>query len=167
MKYNLERTSINHIPKLFKVVDWEPNTVNLDIGGGKYDTVTNFLQEKNVTNILIDPYSRTAKFNLKSIEQLQKQLVDTVTICNVLCVVKEKKIREEILLLAKEWIKPEGKVYISIYPGNGTGDGVCGKTNTWQNNKKLNEYLKEVQDVFPNAIIKNNYIFITKKGEQV
>ena len=43
-QYTSAKTSIKQVPAGFKIVDkhfgWQPNTFNLDIGGGKYDLMT-------------------------------------------------------------------------------------------------------------------------------
>ena len=49
-KYSSAKTSVKQVPAGFRIVDkyfgWQPNTVNLDIGGGKYDLMTEKLLEK-------------------------------------------------------------------------------------------------------------------------
>jgi hypothetical protein len=43
-EYTSAKSSIKQIPAGFKIVDkyfgWKPNTINFDIGGGKYDLFT-------------------------------------------------------------------------------------------------------------------------------
>jgi len=49
-EYTSAKSSIKQIPAGFKIVDkyfgWKPNTINFDIGGGKYDLFTEKLREK-------------------------------------------------------------------------------------------------------------------------
>ena len=66
-EYTSARSSIKQVPAGFKIVDkyfgWKPNTLNLDIGGGKYDLMTEALLKKNVTNLVYDPYNRSEHHN--------------------------------------------------------------------------------------------------------
>ena len=65
---------------------------------------------------------------LSSAKNTENHQSDTVTISNVLNVVKEKAARKEILLNAIDAIKPNGKVYITTYEGDGTGIGKVTKS---------------------------------------
>lgn len=52
------KTSINHIPSLFKKIKWVPFTRNLDLGGGKFLTATEYLDKVHkVTNLIYDPFN--------------------------------------------------------------------------------------------------------------
>jgi hypothetical protein len=106
-------TSIKQVPAGFKIVDkyfgWQSYTVNLDIGGGKYDLMTEKLLEKSVTNMIYDPYNRSQVHNSDIIHTvLRIKGVDTVTIFNVLNVIKERIIQSEVLCLAKSALKVGG-----------------------------------------------------------
>ena len=41
----------------------------LDYGGGKYDTVTEFLKEQHIHNHIYDPYNRSAEENDESLSK--------------------------------------------------------------------------------------------------
>ena len=65
-KITSKDTSINKnvYPAVFnRVKDWEEGTVNLDIGGGKYDTATDYLENFGVENLIYDPYNRDEEWN--------------------------------------------------------------------------------------------------------
>ena len=93
-EYTSAKTSLKQIPAGFKIVDkyftWYQGTVNLDIGGGKYDLMTEALKEKGVTNLVYDPYNRSMKHNADVVNTvLRIKGVETVTIFNVLNVIRE------------------------------------------------------------------------------
>ena len=59
VKHPSAKTSIKQVPAGFKIVEkyftWYQGTKNLDIGGGKYDLMTEELLKKGVTNLVFDP----------------------------------------------------------------------------------------------------------------
>ena len=103
-EYTSAKSSIKQIPAGFKIVDkyfgWKSNTVNLDIGGGKYDLMTEALKEKGVTNLVYDPFNRDLTHNMKILCTLEDSSVDTVTMFNVLNVIKEREIQINSHLLS-------------------------------------------------------------------
>jgi len=165
-KYTSARTCLKHMPVLYKRVAsmrlWKKNTTNLDIGGGKYDIVTEYLKGKGVSNLVYDPYNRTAMHNY-FVRCRAAKGVDTATLSCVLNVIKEKNSRAEALRMAWVHLKCGCYVFISVYPGNGTGKGRQTNGGTcWQNNRKIKGYLKEIRVFFPDAIIRNGIIVGTK-----
>ena len=164
MEYQLANSSLNHIPAIFKKIPWEVGQLNFDIGGGRFDQSTDFLFDKGVMNVIFDQYARSAEHNYRSMEYMEEVEADTATLSNVLCVVKEKSERLNLLSLAKDYLKPGGKLYVSIYAGDGSRQGRSTKSKTWQNNRPLRTYLKEIQSVFPDACLEKGYI-IAPKGD--
>ena len=165
-EYTSARTSIKQVPAGFKIVDkhfgWQENTVNLDIGGGKYDLMTEKLLEKGVTNLVYDPYNRSMVHNLKVINKISEISVDTVTIFNVLNVIKERMIQSEVLCLAKSALKTGGMLYVrSTYMNPAKRSGVT-KSGTFQHYKTQEEYLEIVKDIFPKAELKFGIIYVRK-----
>ena len=168
-EYTSARTSIKQVPAGFKIVDkhfgWQPNTINLDIGGGKYDLMTEKLLTKNVTNLVYDPYNRSMQHNGEVINTvLRVKGVDSVTIFNVLNVIKERMIQSEVLCLAKSALKDGGMLYVrSTYMNPAKRSGVT-KSGTFQHYKTPREYLEIVKDIFPKAELKFGIIYV-KKGD--
>jgi hypothetical protein len=165
-EYTSAKTSIKQVPAGFNIVDkyfgWQPNTVNLDIGGGKYDLMTEKLLEKSVTNLVYDPYNRSMVHNLKVVNRISEISVDTVTIFNVLNVIKERFIQSEVLYLAKSALKTGGYVFVrSTYKNPAKVSGVT-KSGTFQHYLTQKEYLEIVKEVFPNAELKYGLIYATK-----
>jgi hypothetical protein len=165
-EYTSAKTSIKHVPAGFKIVDkhfgWQPNTVNFDIGGGKYDLMTEKLLEKNVTNLIFDPYNRDIVHNLKIVNRIYNNDVDTVTIFNVLNVIKEYRIQLNMLKLARSALKKDGMVFVrSAYMNPNKASGVT-KSGTFQHYLTQKQYLEIVKKVFSNAELKYGIIFAKK-----
>jgi len=164
MQLDLAKSSLNHIPAIFRKIRWGEGQVNLDLGGGRFEKATNYLHSLGVNNIVLDKHARDRKDNFLAESYLDMYGCDSVTISNVLCVVRTKGERLNILYTALRYVKTGGAIYISIYAGDGSGKGRRTKSNTWQNNRPLKTYLKEIQEVFPNARLEKGYIFATAGG---
>lgn len=151
-------TSVNQIAGGFKKVNWVLHTVNLDVGGGKYEKATEYLlNEHDVTNLVYDPYNRSETHNKEVLKQAD-EAATTTTIFNVLNVIPEEKDRVKLIGLAKR--KNTKTIYISVYERDGNGIGVE-TSKGWQNNKKLRDYLPEVQKVYPDAEVQKGLIVIS------
>lgn len=161
-------TSINSskLPVLFtKVKNWITGTINLDLGGGKFDNAKEYLEARGVTSYIYDKYNRTAKQNEYAAEHTQDGQADTVTISNVLNVINTQEGRDEVLRNALDAVKPDGTVYITVYNGDKTGVGRVTKTTvvknpdgtqtsepaSWQENRLLDSYIPEVEKYFGNV----------------
>lgn len=168
-KYTSAKTSIKQVPAGFGIVDkhfgWQPGTINLDIGGGKYDLMTNALKEKGVRNLIYDPYNRSQEHNGNVIhEVLRLKGVHSATIFNVLNVIKERQRQIDVIKLAYEALKLGGIVFVrSTYMNPAKRSGVT-KSGTFQHYKTQKEYLEIVREVFPKAELKFGIIY-AKKGE--
>jgi hypothetical protein len=165
-EYLSARTSIKQIPAGFKIVDkyfgWQPGTINFDIGGGKYDLMTRKLKEKFVTNLIFDPYSRSTEHNNRVLSICRRFPIDTVTIFNVLNVIKEYEMQINVLNLALETLKEGGMVFVrSTYKNPAKASGMT-KSGTFQHYLTQNEYLEMVKTVFPDAELKHGLIFAKK-----
>lgn len=163
-EYTSAKSSIKQIPAGFNIIDkyfgWKPKTINLDIGGGKFNLMTEKLKEKGVTNLIFDPYNRTEGHNQNVLSICDIFPPETITIFNVLNVIKEFEIQINVLNLALEKIKNGGNIYIrSIYKNPNKKSGVT-KSGTFQHYKTHNEYLEIVKNVFPTANLKYGVIYV-------
>jgi ankyrin repeat protein/methyltransferase family protein len=152
------KTSVRQIPKPVKILinnnELQPRTINLDIGGGKFENMTLFLSKFGVTNYVYDPFNRSEEHNEMVLEKTKDGQSDSVTLFNVLNVIKEKENQIKVLEQAKNAIKDNGKVYIySNYYVKGEGAREIKGRNSFQQNYKLNDILSIVKDVFPNAYL--------------
>lgn len=165
-EFTSENTSINsgRLPAVFNMVSFEPGTVNLDYGGGKFDNVAEYLTQYDVINLVYDPYNRSAEHNKEVIGLIREHGgADTATCSNVLNVIKEPEVRLNVLQNIKKLVRPGGKVYITVYEGK--GNSAEGPTKSgYQLNKKTADYMEEVQQVFPDAKRKGKLITATNTG---
>ena len=165
-EYTSAKTSLKQVPAGFKIVDkyfgWKPNTINLDIGGGKYDLMTEALKEKGVENLVYDPYNRSVVHNLKIHNRIIEAGVETATIFNVLNVIKEHDIQLEVLYLANWALKDGGMLFVrSTYKNPAKQSGVT-KSGSFQHYLTQQDYLEMVKKVFPGAKLKYGIIFAHK-----
>ena len=140
------------------MVDFRPNTINLDYGGGKYDNATEYLAKKEVNNLIYDPYNRTEKHNNEVLTLIEESGgADTATCSNVLNVIKELEVRREILQHMRKLVKVGGDIYITVYEGSGDGnerETKCG----YQLNRKTEDYVAEIEKTFA---------FVDRKGKLI
>ena len=150
-----EKTSRNQIARGFKLVDWSDIPINFDIGGGKYDKATEWLGRHMVKNLVYDPYNRSNEFNEQSL--YHSQFAYSSTIFNVLNVIPELRERIELLRFAKR--ERTKYIFITVYEGDKTGIGKETRDG-FQHNKKLINYLPEIQYIYPQATIKKGMITV-------
>lgn len=144
------KTSIPQIAAVFKPstgIAWKSNTINLDLGGGRFDLGTQYLAKHGVTNLVFDPGNRSEDWNNRVLGMLDVEPADTVTISNVLNVIENASDRREVLRMADRYVRPGGHVYITVYEGDGKGVGRV-TPKGWQENRRTADYLPEVRDVF-------------------
>jgi len=165
-EYTSAKSSIKQIPAGFKIIDkyfgWKPNTVNFDIGGGKYNLFTEKLKEKNVTNLVFDPYNRTDEHNNSVLSIVRRFGVDSVTVFNVLNVIKEYEVQINVLNLALETLKSGGYVFVRSTYMNPKKVSSETKSGTFQHYLTMKDYLELVKIVFPNAELKYGIIYAMK-----
>lgn len=156
-----KNTSINKtkVPALFKRVDsW--GFSNLDLGGGKYDTATEYLLSKGCVNFIYDPYNRSEEENKLALMHNYA----TCTISNVLNVIQAPQDRENLLKLAYDHLQKGGKCFITVYEGNKSGVGSITKKDCWQENRLLSSYISEVEKYFTNVRISKGVIIAEKEA---
>lgn len=163
-EYKSANTSINStkVPAIFRKLPWSQagkylkrSYRNVDIGGGKYDTATEYLKPFGVKNMIFDPFNRDFNHNIRVILEVGYEPADSATLSNLLNVLKERSKRIEALKRAKRWAKV---TFITVYEGNKSGIGKATKRGCWQENRRLADYLSEVQEVFQNVEIRNGVI---------
>lgn len=163
-EFKSAKTSINanKVPAIFRKLPWakakldcQDRFINVDIGGGKYDTATEYLSKFGIENLIFDPYNRDFKHNLRVVMEVAVEPANTATISNVLNVIKEREKRLEILRTAKRWSRT---VFIKVHEGDKSGIGKQTKAGCWQENRRTTDYIAEVLEVFPDVSIKNGII---------
>ena len=157
-KFKSGNTSLHQIAAGFRKIDFAPGTVNLDLGGGKFDAGTRFLAGKNVENLVFDPVNRDAEHNRQIFETVKNGGVDTVTCNNVLNVIREPEARSNVILQAAKALKPGGTAYFTVYEGNGSGVGRQSQKDAWQENRRTADYLDEIRQHFADVTLKDKVI---------
>lgn len=162
-EYTSAATSQSQVAKGFGVLAkrglFKRGSVNLDLGGGRYDHGVRFLKGHGVTSHVLDPYNRSPEHNERVTKTVKERGgADTVTLFNVLNTIKEPEIHTEVLRSARGHLRPGGSLWIGVYEGDRSGVGRKTKSNSWQRNEKLRAYLPVVQKQFPRATIKHGLI---------
>lgn len=145
-KYSSANTSINKLGRLYKAVKGENLGKVLDFGAGKFLIGTEYLKEHGYD---------VASYEPSLGDTLPKGKFDTILISNVLNVIKEDEIIIYILNTCKNLLNEGGKIMITVYEGDKTGEGKQSKADCYQRNEKTKQYLK-----FTGGTIKNNIITI-------
>jgi hypothetical protein len=147
-------------PSLFKQGWFKRNTKNLDIGGGPAEHATTYLRDKyGIENLTYDPFNRTASHNTGVIKAIESAGgMDSVTLSNVLNVIREPANRLKAVRQAIEAVKPGGTIQISIYKAPTSGV----TTKGFQMAEPLSFYLNEMKDILPGATSRGGIIEWTK-----
>jgi len=151
-------TSLNQVASAMRKIGWKPGTVNVDIGGGKFDKATEYLREQGVESIVFDPFNRDAEHNRQVAERVRDEKVDTVTCNNVLNVIDSASSRANVILQAAKALKPGGTAYFSVYEGDKSGVGRQTKSDSWQNNRVTKDYVSEIERYFDDVTVKGKVI---------
>lgn len=165
-EFTSENTSINSkkLPAIFNMVTFNPGTVNLDYGGGRFNNVAEYLKQYDVINLVYDPYNRSSEHNQEVIRLIREHGgADTATCSNVLNVIKEPEVRLNVLKNISKLVKSGGTVYITVYEGKGNNAEGLTKSG-YQLNRKTADYLEEIQQVFPDAKQKGKLIECVNSG---
>ena len=156
--YTSERTSRKQVPAGRRMIDWQPGTINADIGGGKYDDFTDWLRERGVINKVYDPYNRSHVHNRVIIRGIANGKADTATVFNVLNVIREADVRQLVIAQAADAIKPDGVAVFQVYDGGSakSGKGAQATKDGWQEFRKAHTYRDEVASWFGEVEIKGS-----------
>ena len=163
-KYTSAKTSINStkVPALFKLINLPSGTINLDFGGGRYDTATDYLSNDDVTNLIYDPYNRSSEHNKNVLDTIRKNNgADTATCSNVLNVIKEENARHTVIQNIYNLLKSNGTAYFTVYEGTGKGNEGATKSG-YQLNRKTVDYVDEIKEVFSDVTRKGKLIIAKK-----
>jgi len=157
-------TSVNTLPKVFVGPgNFEHGGINLDIGGGRFETATEYLKGLGVRNLVWDPYNRSPEQNIRALAEWgehvkQAGIPRTITISNVLNVIKEKPARLKVLEMAAAAVVDRWTpVYIGVYEGDKSGVGRA-TTKGYQLNRVKKDYLVEVKRFFKYAEVRAGII---------
>jgi len=152
----------------------QPNSVNVDVGGGKYDAGKEHV-ESNVKGAKLhisDPFNRSEEHNA-NVDKETEGKADYTSLNNVANVIKEPEHRIAAYHKVKSFMKPKtGVAHITVYEGDKTGNARQtkndkGRGSSWQNHAKTDTYLPEIKKVFPeethDVSVKSGHIIIRQK----
>jgi hypothetical protein len=168
-EFSSASTSINasKLPTAYTTIHrekgWRRGSRHIDVGGGKFDNAVKFLESQGVEGHVYDPFNRTEEHNKEVMARAGKEQSDTASLFNVLNVIREPEYRRSALETAHGSLKPGGRLFVSVYEGDRSRKGRKTKSDAWQNNLPLQDYLEEIKQLFPDAVIQRGVIRGTKK----
>lgn len=152
-EFDSAETSINSnkLPAVYRMISIPEGTVGVDFGGGKWNNAIEHIRDLGATLCVYDPYNRSAEHNREVIKTLKENGgADWAINSNVLNVIKEPEARRAVLENISKITKPGAPIYITVYEGR--GDGNEGQTKSgYQLNRKTQDYLDDIREVFPDA----------------
>jgi hypothetical protein len=149
-KISSRQTSVNTVPALFKSRAFMAARTgrNLDFGGGRFSTASQWLRAIGTANFVYDPYNRTGEHNRRVLAEFSVRPAETVTVCNVLCVIAEPAARSALIGAVHGLLARDGTAFFSAYEGDRSGIGRA-TPRGWQNNLPCRGYIAEIAAVFP------------------
>ena len=161
------KTSIKQVAGLFKDKNAKFGKTNIDVGGGRFNLVTDYLAERGTKNMVFDPYNRGMDENTATLRYLQNGgRTDTATCANVLNVIREPDARANVILEVAKCIRDGGTAYFTVYEGDGSGEGRQ-TSSGWQNNRKTADYVYEIGRYFDDVQRKGKLIIATNPKENL
>ena len=161
------KTSIKQVAGLFKDKNAKFGKTNIDVGGGRFNLVTDYLAERGTKNMVFDPYNRGVDENTATLRYLQNGgRADTATCANVLNVIREPDARANVILEVAKCIRDGGTAYFTVYEGDGSGEGRQ-TSSGWQNNRKTADYVSEIGLYFDDVQRKGKLIIATNPKENL
>lgn len=161
------KTSIKQVAGLFKDKNAKFGKTNIDVGGGRFNLVTDYLAERGTKNMVFDPYNRGMDENTATLRYLQNGgRTDTATCANVLNVIREPDARANVILEVAKCIREGGTAYFTVYEGDGSGEGRQ-TSSGWQNNRKTADYVSEIGRYFDDVQRKGKLIIATNPKQNL
>ena len=105
------------------------------------------MNELEIENISYDPFWHSPADNRKAIAAATPAGADTVTVNNVLNVIKEQEARGQVIRQAAKALKPEGTALFLIYEGDKSGTGAETRDG-YQVNAKAQTYVEDIREYF-------------------
>lgn len=157
-----KQTSVNACASTFNRIDFPAGSLNLDYGGGRFDTGTRALAAKGVENVVYDPFNRSAAHNLGARLRIARAGgADSATINNVLNVIAEREALLDAVAQAANGVKEGGVAYFLIHEGDGRGVGRA-TTKGWQRNERAEAYREAICSSFGD-VRREGRVFIAAK----
>ena len=159
-EFNSADTSINSgkLPTVYSKLEFANGCTVLNYGGGKFNNTIEFGNANGFTDLIFDPFNRTVEWNAAVVKSISEKGVDLAILSNVLNVIKEVDVRGFVLSVLANTLDENKPLFITVYEGDRTGYGRQTSRSAWQENRKLKEYLAEVQKHFTHVKTRYNTI---------
>lgn len=159
-EFNSADTSINSgkLPTVYSKLEFANGCTVLNYGGGKFNNTIEFGNANGFTDLIFDPFNRTVEWNAAVVKSISENGVDLAILSNVLNVIKEVDVRGFVLSVLANTLDENKPLFITVYEGDRTGYGRQTSKSAWQENRKLKEYLAEVQKHFTHVKTRYNTI---------
>lgn len=154
--YTSANTSLHQIARIYKnpaSASYIKGKFVIDIGGGKYNDAADYALDK--LDALVHVYDKYNRDEYNNAFVLAFNNYDVAILSNVLNVIDDYDERISVLKLAKKKAKI---ILISVYEGDRSGIGKMSKKDCYQLNRKLEDYMDEVKEVFGTCEKKNGFI---------
>lgn len=158
-EFNSAETSINSgkLPTVYSKLELN-GCVVLNYGGGRFDNTIEFGLANGFTDLIFDPFNRSHEWNAEVVKSISENGVDLAILSNVLNVIKEVNVRRFVLSVLANTLSDNKPLFITVYEGDRTGCGRQTSKSAWQENRRLKEYLAEVQKHFVHVKTRYNTI---------
>ena len=129
----------------------------VDYGGGRFNDGVEFLARHGVKCVVYDPHARSMEENLAVITDVScRGGADCVMLNNVLNVIPDPLARRHAIQSAWGMTRKGGTLLITVYRGDSSGVGsrrdFSDGSWTWQENRLIRDYFKEVVDALPDDV---------------
>lgn len=169
-QFTSKDTSINsnQMPKTIKKIEniITPGQKWADIGGGRFDNVIQYFNDKQCELFVYDPFNRSQDYNKKTVDNIANSQCDGVMINNVLNVILEKENRIKVIQQAFDCLKENGQAFFKIYVGNSSG--ISQKSTNNVDSAQLNQpsyfYVDEIQQIFGDSLKVTKEFIVAKKS---
>lgn len=152
-------TSIKQIPATLKRIMWVGNSTHIDYGCGRYpELFLSKLEEKGIKTYAYDP----AWFPNWYMGKAPVNVVDTITLNNVLNVIASPDTIIGTIRSIMEWVGAYTHVYFLIYEGDRSWEGKQ-TIRGFQHNKPAKYYEQFLHPFFSVVSRKGNLITCTNK----
>ena len=143
---------------------FQPETLHLDLGAGKYRRLETWARERGVYAYSSDPYNLEPKRNAYAEDMVSSSGgAHTISLSNVLNVIDSDGAKLDLLDKAKGLLREGGSLLITAYEGDRTGEGRATRDG-WQENRKLRDYEALVRVVFKSVTTKGG-LMVASMGE--
>lgn len=149
-------TSVNQIPRLYRLVEFSPGDTVLDYGCGRYfydrGNVHDILTSMKVESMGYDPYNQSSETNLRSISWARHTDLTYITCCNVLNVINSDESIEDLLISIHDLMSYDTYALFTVYEGDHSGVGKE-TSHGYQRNAKAASYKNLLSKVFSSVDI--------------